>query len=128
MYFAAIEVREDEEPHAAVEAFMREAHYRGLGFKRLELLRIMPFGARQYAHVKTDCRGMLRIVKSLQPTRAMIVPMADGSYKAHLPGGKYGKVPHSVMAAVAGMPRLRVYRGPAVEHWERQFPPMPHPE
>lgn len=121
MNFAAIEVREDEETHVAIEAFMREADYRKLPFKRLEVLQVLAFGARKYAHVKTDCRGMLRIVKSLRPTRAMIIPMADGSYQAFLPGGQEGKVPHSVMQSVGNKPRLRVYRGPAVEHWERQF-------
>jgi hypothetical protein len=126
MFFAAIEVHQSEAPQAAVEVFMREAAHRGLPFKRLEVLRLFDFGTRRYAHVRTDCRGMLRIVKTLQPTRAMIIPMADGSYKAHLPGGKYGKVSHATMHTVP-KPIQRVYRGPAVEHWERQFLVMPKP-
>jgi hypothetical protein len=125
MHFAAIEVRESEAPHTAIGVFMRESAAQGSHFKRLEVLRMFGFGTRQYAHIKTDCKDLPRIVKSLQPSRAMVIPTPQGRYRAYLPGGKEGEVPHSVMQAVAGMPRQRVYRGTAVENWERQFLVMP---
>ena len=124
MNFMAIEVRNGEQPHDVIAEFMREAHHRRLSFKRLEVLRILPFGAKRYVHAKTDCPGLLRIVKTFQAgdgrsVRAMIVPTPQGGYQAYLPGGRTGMVPHSTMAAIATT--QRVYRGPAVEFWERQF-------
>ncbi len=127
MHFVAIEVHRSEAPHAAVEVFMREAAHRGIHFKHLEVLREFEFGTRRYAHVRTDCPGLLRIVKTLRPTRAMIIPTPKGRYRAYLPKGKEGEVSHATMQAVSGMPKQRVYRGPGVENWERQFLVMSSP-
>lgn len=120
MNFAAIEVHRSEAAHAAIEVFMREAAYRGFLFKTLEVLREFEYGARRYVHIRTDCRGLLRIVKTLQSTRGMIIPTVQGQYQAHLPGGRYGTVPCATMQTVSG-PVQRTYRGPAVKFWERQF-------
>lgn len=120
MNFIAIEVLEHESPHDVVKAFIQEAHSQGLSFKRLEVLRTVPFGSRRCIHARTDCWGMPRLVEALRHDRAMIVPTGDGSYQAYLPGGRTGKVSHVMMQTVP-KPTQRVYRGPAVKHWERQF-------
>jgi len=127
MNFAAIEVHKSEAPHAAVEVFMQEADHRGFKFKHLEVLRVFDYGTRRFAHIKTDCRGLLRILKTLQPTRAMIIPTPEGRYRAYLPGGREGDIPISTMTTVNGR-SYRTYRGPGVKHWERQFLPMGAPE
>jgi hypothetical protein len=123
MPFVAIEVCQGESPHDAIGVFMRTAANRGIRFKRLNLLRVFPHGPRDYAHVRTDCSGLIRLVQELRKERSLIIP-ESGGYRAYLPEGE-GSVPRAIMQAVG--PVQRTYRGPAVEHWERQFASMPGP-
>ena len=85
----------------------------------MELLGVLNLGLGPFARFKTECPNINQVMFSLG--RA-VVYQKGGSYVVRFSGeDKPGTVNIVSMTAV-GEPRVkRLYRGPGVKYWERQF-------
>jgi hypothetical protein len=119
MPFAALELKEQESPHQAIECLMRAAVEKGRPFTTLEVVGSLFIGRIRFVRFRTDCSAIGEILSTLDD-RARISP-EGGAYVCRFPGGATGPVPATSMNVVGRPGERRVYRGPRVKFWERQF-------
>jgi hypothetical protein len=120
--FAALQVKPGETPHEVIGQFMVAAAKRRIKFKSLEILSHMALGSRDFVRFRTDLESLEWLPESgLVDGRAFIAVNGNASYSLHLPGGREGRVDAAMMQATAGYNQHKVYRGPAVKLWKRQF-------
>jgi hypothetical protein len=119
--YAALQCQRGEQPHEAIFALMQASVNQGIFFKTLEVLGVLEVGTRSFVRFRTGNADLMQAFKdaSLQD-RASITPNGTG-YKVVLPDGRRGSLPTTKMHMVADPNKQRLYRGPAIELWERQF-------
>jgi len=119
--YAALQCHRGEQPHETVWAIMQAAVNQGISFKTLEVLGVLEVGTMSFVRFRT---GHPDLPKALKDTslrdRATITPNGVG-YNVDLPDGRRGKLPITKMHMASDPNKQRLYRGPAVELWERQF-------
>lgn len=115
--YAALEIKEDETPHETVEMLMKLAVEKGQPFSVLEVLSTFTLGTMLMLRFKTDCTA--DIVKHAGKDRACVVA-GKGGFRV-FDGLDEGPVDSVTMTALGVIHQRRVYRGPAVNFWERQF-------
>lgn len=120
MQFAAIQLNEGETAHQAIEALMKTALATKSAFSNLEVLGMMTIGTAKYVRFRTDLFGLTTLKVMLQQGRG-VVWAVGGEYKVHRPDGKEGPIGASTMLANPLPGEQRSYRGPSLQHWDRQF-------
>ena len=116
MKYAAIEVREDETPHEVVEMLMKLAVEKSTPFKALEVFGVMTVGTIALVRFRTDCS--IDTIQHIRD-RAYIIPTTAG-FRLY-DGLDEGKVDTMTMTQPYLPNQRRLYRGPAVSLWARQF-------
>jgi hypothetical protein len=119
--YAALQSQKGERPHETVWALMRASLNQGIFFKTLEVLGTLEIGNMTFVRFRTGHPELANAFSdpSLED-RAVIASNGQG-YSLALPGGRQGNIPTAKMLMVADPNERRLYRGPAVKLWERQF-------
>lgn len=115
--FAALEIKVGETAHDAIKDFVLASAKKGQLFEGLDFLGILMLGRAKYARFRTDARNIQGIL-----TDRKVVLFKDGEYVVL--GGLHeflGRVPGTAMQMPHDPSLHRVYRGPKLQHWERQF-------
>jgi hypothetical protein len=115
--FAALEMKVGESAHNVIEAFTRASVAKGHTFDVLDFLGILPLGKVKYVRFRTDSPNIQGILDDRN-----VVFFKNGEYIAQNPaGGFLGRVSGSSMQQPYDPSLHREYRGPRLQHWERQF-------
>lgn len=116
--FAAIEQKQGVSPHAVVHEVMKAAMAKSKPFMSLELLGILNLGRLRFIRIRFESHNLRKVLDELDC--GVILP-EGGSYVLKFPDTEPKKV-SIVTMQLAGDPAIRrVYRGPGVKFWERQF-------
>lgn len=118
MQFAAAELRQGETAHDVVRHIMETAHSTHHMFSTLELLGILTLGRLKFVRFRADSPDLHNI---LATTERGYVRQMGGSYQLVFPGVKPAQVTITAMQSTADLGVRRLYRGPKVTFWERQF-------
>lgn len=118
MRFAALEIRPGETAHQVVRQFMEKAQNLNRPFNTFELLGVLTLGRIKFVRFRTDCKEQVPVLEALDRG---YVYQDGGSYALAFPGQSPGSVSITAMQAVGDPGIRRVYRGPSVKFWERQF-------
>jgi hypothetical protein len=120
LQFAAIELKAHEHMDAAIRHVMDVAVEKRKLFAKLDVFGPVMVGRYHFLRFRSDCRPEV-LEGVLAENRAVIVPGGPAGYTVKLPKGRTGNVNRIVLqaSALTGFPKL--YRGPAVNLWERQF-------
>jgi hypothetical protein len=119
--FAAVQIGQKETAHKAIEHFMNTAVGLGCRFRTLETFGEMTVGSRKFVRFRTDCWKLQEVSQQLlKEGRGTILP--DGNrYKVEFPTGQKGTLNTTVLQAAPLPSQNRVYRGPKLKFWDRQF-------
>jgi hypothetical protein len=120
--FYALQVKDGEDSHRVVWAFFQAAVKRGLTFKGLEVFSYMMVGSTMFVRYRTGCSMPPELVEDLLASgRGVVLPNPPKEYLVKLPGGRDGPFPIAPMHMAAAPGARRLYRGPRIDFWERQF-------
>ncbi len=118
MAFAAVELKDGEGPHEAIRYIMQTANTQGHIFKSLELLGILTLGRMRFIRFRFESRALTDTLKTLERG---VIQQSGGGYVLTFPKTEPRRV-DIVTMTMAGDPGIkRIYRGPGVQFWERQF-------
>jgi hypothetical protein len=119
--FAAVQIGNEETAHKAIEHFMNIAVGLDCRFRTLEIYGEMTVGSRKFVRFRTDCWKLLEVSQQLlKEGRGTILP--EGTrYMVKLPTGQKGILNTTVLQAAPIPSQHRVYRGPKLKFWDRQF-------
>jgi hypothetical protein len=127
--FYAVQLEDHEVAHHGVWAVFQAALKRKIGFTRLDVYGYVTAGRHRFVRYRTGCPDLSE--ELLASGRGVIVPAplkaeesAIRSYLVRLPSGQSGTFSLATMHAVAAPGLHRIYRGPKVNFWERQFHDM----
>lgn len=120
MPFAAVEIKQGETAHGVVKAVMDEASAKGCKFSSFELLGILTLGRIKFIRFRTDSKTLQDVLLTLNRG---VVYQNGGGYFIRFPeeSGKHAPVNILTMTSVGEFGIKRLYRGPGVQYWERQF-------
>ena len=119
MPFAAVEILQGETAHATVKHVMDAALTKGIRFHSLELLGILMLGRIKFIRFRTEAKAIDEILKTLDRG---VVYQVKAKYVIEFPGVPSPGIVSVVTMASVGEPGIkRIYRGPGVPYWERQF-------
>lgn len=119
-YFA-VEVLSWASSHQVAEAVIRQSKENGTLFRRLESMGPIEVAGRKFERFRTDLADVkLGPVLDHMLTKGHgVVGKTSEGYEVRFPV-RSGKVKSTVL--LGGTPvRTRMYRGPKIKHWERQF-------
>ena len=123
MTFVAVQFKESETAHQLVERFMKTSANKDSRFNQLEVLGTILFGKNKYLRFRTDSRDVPEILGQLLLEGRGVVHQEGGGYAVKLPTGKKGPASAAAMQSIGDPALKRVYKGTAVQFWDRQFMP-----
>lgn len=128
MYFAAVELKQGEDPEEGIRHFVSAAADLSIPFKKIRTYGPIGFARSEFARFQTDCQSFVPIVLRLKAEgRGLIIPVTTGGYRAYLANGREGSVGTVLMHGIARPGHGRIYIGPSHPHWQAQFTPGGRP-
>ncbi len=117
--FAAVELRDGEVPHKAVQYIMETANAQGRLFKSLELLGVLTLGRMRFIRFRFESKALSETLTTLDRG---VVQQQGANYMLTFPNTEPRKVDIVTMTTLSGDPGIkRIYRGPGAQFWKRQF-------
>ena len=120
-YFA-VQMMQHEATIDVVASVMRAAKTLKVMFRRLEILDKMTIGTSTYVRMRADVISSRPILDQLFSDGRAVVGLVPGNgYVVRVSDGRTGKVTNLLMHATSKPGYSRVFRGPKMKFWERQF-------
>ena len=127
--FSGLQLRENETPHQATHELLLVIDALGLYCTTVEVFGILTQGRSRFVRFRTDCPLKEVLFDALIDSgRGVIIPDAGRGYRVKFPTGREGILNCSQMLAPKVPGQHRVYKGPKVRYWDRQFLDSPIPK
>lgn len=126
MNFAAVEMLPGESAGHIVKAVAVEAASRKHRFAKLEVFATFTLLRGNFLRFRTDLdrTKLAEVLEALLSSGRGVVYAEGSAFQAKLPSGRAGSVPLTMMTSIAAPGFGQIYRGPAIQFWERQFERM----
>lgn len=126
--FSGLQLREDEHPHKAIHELLLVIDALDLYCTTVEVFGVLTQGRHRFVRFRTDCPLKEVLFDALiDSDRAVIIPDAGG-YRVKFPTGREGRLNCTQMLAPKVPGQNRIYKGPKVKYWDRQFLDSPTPK
>ena len=120
--YLAVQMLPTESPLAVAGAICQAGHDRKTLFRRLEVLDVTQIANNPFLRVRSDVLNPHPILEALfAQQRGYVVAGAGGQYSVRLPDGRTGPVQGATMHTPPKPGCHRMFRGPRIKMFERQF-------
>jgi hypothetical protein len=120
--FSGLQLLENENPHQAIHQLLLVIDALNLYCTTVEVFGILTQGNSSFVRFRTDCPLKEVLFDTLIDSgRGVIIPDAVRGYRVKFPSGREGALNCSQMLAPRVPGQNRIYRGPKVKNWDRQF-------
>lgn len=119
-YFA-VEILSWTTPHQVAEAVIRQAKENGTLFRRLESMGSVEVAGRKFERFRTDLSdtNLDPVLTSLLTKGHGVVGKITDGYEVRFPI-RTGRINSTILLSGKAV-KTRMYRGPKIKYWERQF-------
>lgn len=122
--YLAIQLLQGETPHDAIRALCQAGKDTRKFFRRVEVLDVIPVANRRFVRCRSDVTNLYPILDLLLTQgRGSVAVRSAGQYHVRLSDGRTGPVSVMTMHALPLPGQQRLYRGPKLLNWTRQFQP-----
>ncbi len=122
LMFTGFQLKDREAPHTAIQELFQAIVKLRLRCTTLEVFGVITMGRYTFVRYRTDCPLHSDLFKELLASgRGILVPDPLKGYLVKFPNGHQGVLNCTIVQAPALPGASRVYRGPSIKFWEKQF-------
>lgn len=126
LMFTGFQLKDREAPHQAIQELFQTIVRLRLRCTTLEIFGVITMGRYTFVRYRTDCLLASDLFKELLALgRGILVPDPIKGFLVKFPNGHQGVLNCTTVQAPALPGASRVYRGPSVKFWEKQFEDAP---